>query len=164
MYPLLDAHAQSCSPNPQRCSSFDSDICVLGRCCFLWLSRRCDRERCVCHGIRNGPYGIKVLAKIWPSVHRDTPLSSPSAHQTIFMHPMIFYPMPKMIAHFILLHSGIMLRVEPCRAMWVCTPVRFDQCLLEKTYSSKIPWAMPEWSNQSHFIHIQFPKCIVKNT
>ena len=30
-----DAHAQSCSPNSMRCSSFDSDFCVLGRCCFF---------------------------------------------------------------------------------------------------------------------------------
>ena len=125
-----DAHAQSCSPNPQRCSSFDSDLCVLGRCCFFWLSRRCDRERYVCHG--NGPYGTKVSAEIWPSVHRDTPLSSPSACQTIFMHPMNFYPVPTMIAHFILLYSGIMLRAEPCRTIWIYTPVRFGQYLMRK--------------------------------
>ena len=75
-----------------------------------------------------------------------------SAYQTIFMHPRTFYPMPKMIAHFRLPHSGIMLRAEPCRAMWVCTPVRFDQCLLEKYIKAKF---LEQWSNQSHFIHIQ---------
>ena len=53
-------------------------------CRLLYLSqtayyqhkfRRCVRERYVCHSY--GPYGIKVSAEIWPSVHRDTPLSSP---------------------------------------------------------------------------------------
>merc|ERR1711865_141457 len=42
--------------------------------------RRCVRERYVYHGY--GPYGIKVSAEIWPSVHRDTPLSSPSVYMS----------------------------------------------------------------------------------
>merc|ERR1712153_19490 len=42
--------------------------------------RRCVRERYVYHGY--GPYGIKVSAEIWPSVHRDTPLSSPSIYMS----------------------------------------------------------------------------------
>ena len=91
-------------------------------CRLLYLSqtayyqhkfRRCVRERYVCHGY--GPYGIKVSAEIWPSVHRDTPLSSPSVCQlqTISMHPMDY---PTMIYQM----AGTTREPRCGRKLWSC--------------------------------------------
>ena len=91
-------------------------------CRLLYLSqtayyqhkfRRCVRGRYVCHGC--GPYGIKVSAEIWPSVHRDTPLSSPSVCQlqTTSMHPMDY---PTMIYQM----AGTTREPRCGRKLWSC--------------------------------------------
>ena len=113
----------------------------------------------MCHG--NGPYGIKVSAEIWPCVHSDTPLSSPSACQTIFMHLMNFYPVPTMIAHLILPYSGTLCCGRSHAGRYGCA---LSYVLVNISWKKHIQAkSLEQWSNQSHFIHIQFQKYIIKN-